>query len=76
MFSHSNTPNQDLNGMLTGLISGLVSTVVTGVVNHYIVQPVVQKGVDRIVPPEPRFEIADAEVVEVVEHEENADDTK
>lgn len=73
MFSHSNTPNYDLNQMLTGLVSGVVSTVLTGVLSHYVVQPVVQKGMDKIVPPEPLCEIVDAEVVE---HEENADDTK
>lgn len=76
MFSHSNTPNYDLNRMLTGLVSGAVSTVLTGVLSHYVVQPVVQKGMDKIVPPEPLCEIVDAEDVEVVEHEESTDDTK
>ena len=58
------------------MISGVVSTVLTGVLSHYIVKPVVQKGVNKIVPPEPLVEITDAEGAEVVEHEENADDTK
>lgn len=77
MFSHSNPQNSDLNGMLTGMISGVVSTVLTGMLSHYIVKPVVQKGVDKIVPPE-RLELTDtAEVIdEVADAEENADDTK
>lgn len=82
MSSHSNTPNSDLNGMLTGLISGLVSTVLTGVVNHYVVQPVIQKGVNKIVPPaewrelDPTPEDIDKVIDEVIDSEENADDTE
>lgn len=78
MFSNSNAPNHDLNGVLTGLISGVVSTVLTGVLSHYVVQPVVQKGVDKIVPPvewrelDPTPEVID----EVIGAEENVDDTK
>lgn len=79
MLPHSNPQNSDTNGMLTGLISGAVSSVLTGLVNHYIIKPVVQKGVDKIVPPEPLELTHTTEVdedVEVIEHEENTDDTK
>lgn len=76
MFSHSNTPNYDLNGMVTGMITGVVSTVLTGMLSHYVVQPVVQKGVDKIVPPEPLVEIVDIDDAEVIDAEENADDTE
>lgn len=77
MFPNSNSQNSDVNGMLSGIISGVVSTVLTGVLNHYVVKPVVQKGVDKIVPPEPLelTRTVEVEVIEVVEDEEN-DDTK
>ena len=82
MLSNSNPQNSDLNGMLTGMISGVVSTVLTGMLSHYIVKPVVQKGVDKIVPPaewvelDPTPEAIDKVIDEVIEAEENADDTK
>lgn len=79
MSSHSNS---DLNSTLTGIISGVVSTVLTGMLSHYIVKPVVQKGVDKIVPPaewlelDPTPEDIDKVIDEVFDAEENANDAE
>ena len=83
MSSHSNPQNSDLgvpsvlNTTLTSIISGALTTAITGMVNYYLVKPAVQKGVDMIVPREP-IELTNIVDIddEIIDAEENADDTE
>lgn len=52
MFNFSKADNAQLNQLIVGGLSGIVTTVVAGLINNYVVTPVVQKGVDKVLPVE------------------------
>lgn len=52
MFNFSKADNAQLNQLIVGGLSGLVTTAVAGLINNYVVTPVVQKGVDKVIPVE------------------------
>lgn len=75
----------DVNNTLTRIVSGVVTSVIAGALSRYVVTPIVRKGVDKAVHPRMLevgrnqtlvFADEDAVEAEVIEHEENADDTK